>query len=399
MKKKFNLGIPMLICVLAFSCKEESLVEQEMSMSSKETSFALLSPTALTVSQNLNQTTPKTDVNPDVIYNAPNVGGSGFQGFPVGYNDNIESFNLPQGYMVTFAENGDGTGESICYVAATGPINQNLPTRLRNKVSYIRYIPIDIPNKKGVAQTNIEVSTALGATWFYNWGNGANSTATQQYVPMTWGKNSANPTTALNMINKDNVSHLLSFNEPDNVNQSNITNIDTAVARYKIMMRTGLRLGSPVTEQDNALGAGKWLTEFMAKAATEKARVDYVVVHWYDWGNQTQTGATDDATATGVLNRLKTYLGKIHTAYPNHPIWITEFNANPTRTSVNVHKLFMQKAVAWLNTTDYVERYSYFFPNVLPPTSGAPDYTLTTLGQTWRNLASPATFSANVVPN
>ncbi len=398
MKNVFKYAYSLTLCVLVLSCSKKEQPIEEISQGF-DLKIATFSNLKLSVYKGLNQTELKSDLTVDVVYNTPNSGGAGFQLIPNGFDNNIESFNIPQGYMVTFAENADGTGESICYVAATNIMNQNLPTRLRNKISFIRYLPIDIPNKKGVCQTNIQVSTVLGATWFYNWGNSQNSTSNQQYVPMTWGGFAANTTSALALIQKDNISHLSSFNEPDNASQANMPDIDVAVEKYKIMMRTGLRLGSPVTEQDNALAIGDWLPTFMAKAEAAKARVDYINVHWYDWGNQTQTGATDDATATGALNRLKTYLGNIHAKYPNHPVWITEFNCNPNRTSENVHILFMQKATAWLNGVSYIERYAYFFPSSLQPTSGAPDYNITTLGQTWKNQSSPPTFSANVVPN
>ena len=46
----------------------------------------------------------------------------------------------------------------------------------------------------------------------------------------------------------------------------------------------------------------------MAQAATLNMRVDYVAVHWYDWGNPTAAGANDSLTAVGAFNRFKTKL-------------------------------------------------------------------------------------------
>ena len=80
-------------------------------------------------------------------------------------------------------------------------------------------------------------------------------------------------------------------------------------------------------------------------------------------------------------------------------LWITEFNANPRRTNSNVHEIFMRNAAAWLDAQPYVERYAYFFPNVLPPTTGAPNYTLTPIGSAWKNIISTPAFANNIIPN
>lgn len=104
------------------------------------------------------------------------------------------------------------------------------------------------------------------------------------------------------------------------------------------MMKTGLRLGTPVVTQDQAFGAGKWLTNIIAQAQTQKARMDYIAVNWYDWGNQTNKGTTDSLTAEKVFNRFVAYIQNVHAAYPNLPIWVTEYNANINRSSQVVHK-------------------------------------------------------------
>jgi hypothetical protein len=59
----------------------------------------------------------------------------------------------------------------------------------------------------------------------------------------------------------------------------------------------------------------------------------------------------------------------------------------------------MRNAAIWLNAQPYIERYSYFFPNVLPPTTGAPNYTLTPMGSVWKNIVSTPSFAANIIPN
>jgi hypothetical protein len=355
--------------------------------------------TGFTISQSLNQTVPKYDLESTIIYSSSSQEATGFKQLPATYNDNIKSFNLPKGYMAVFSENQNGTGESICYVAVTSDVSENLPSRLVGKVSYVRFLPYRNVNKKGVCQTNINDVNASKASWFYNWGLGATSTATQHYVPMTWGKGSANATTALNFIARTDIDHYLSFNEPDGSNQSNIPNIDEAVTGYRTMLQTGLRMVSPAVEQDNSTGANRWLTNFVTAANAQKARIDVIALHWYDWGNQNSNLATDELTANAALNRFKNYIAKVHAAYPNQALWFTEYNCNPGR-SIPVQKIFMKASAEYLNTLPYVERYAYFFNGTnFPLTSGAPNHTLTDVGQTWLNIESPPAFTNNIIPN
>ena len=356
-----------------------------------------LPSTGFTVFQNPNQAAPSTDLQLGVIYKGAGATGSGFQPLPTGYDNTIRSFKLPKGYMVTFAENIDGTGESITYVAATSALSQNLPTRLVNNISFVRYVPIASITKKGTAFTDTSVVRVLYSDWYYNWGETLKYTG-RPFVPMVWGKTKATTSVANYLIGLSGIDHILSFNEPDNVSQSNIP-VDTAVNRYKVLLSTGLRLGAPAVQQGHAFGAGNWLTLFMAGTAAQKERVDFIPLHWYDWGNETETLATDSLTAVAILGRFKTYVANVHSAYPAQMIWITEFNANDTRANSKVHEIFMRNAAIWLNAQPYIERYSYFFPGILPPTTGAPNYTLTPIGTAWKNIVSTPAFAANIIPN
>ena len=349
----------------------------------------------LTISKVANLGMPKTVLYSDTVYTALEMNDPIFRPLPEGYEDQIVSFRLPKGYMAVFAENSDGTGESVCYVATDSAINANLPERLIDKISFIRYIKVNNPLKKGTASNNDQTVQAFHTQWFYGWSLNKSSFPGEQFVPMTWGKWACSLANVDYLVDRTDVDHLLSFNEPDNTSQSNIPNIDTAVKRYKIMQLTGLRLGAPATTQNQVFGDGKWLTKFMAKAQEEKARVDFIPIHWYDWGNQFNNKATDSLTAEGVFKRFQTYVENVHIAYPDQTIWITEFNANPNRHSVLIHKYFMKLSTDWMNNTSYIERYSYFFPNTVPAVNN--DFTLTEAGQYWHDLNSTQSFSGNIV--
>lgn len=349
----------------------------------------------LTISTTEKTGSPWVELGADTVYTSFNIGSGLFKGIPTGFEDKIISFFLPKGYQLVMAANFDGTGESICIAATDNDIKANLPARLKNSISYIRYMKINNPDKKGTASVNEAAVQAFAASWYYGWSFNKASFPNQQFVPMTWGKNSCIDENVKYLAERSDIDHLLSFNEPDNNTQSNIPNIDTAIFRYKIMLKTGLRLGAPVVTQDQAYGSGKWLTNFMAQATAQKVRVDVLPVHWYDWGNQTNNAATDSLTAERIFNRFVNYIQNVRQAYPSLPIWVTEYNANPNRTSETVHKYFMKLSTEWMNNTPYVERYSYFFPAALPATN--PDNSLTGAGSYWKSLPSTKSLTGNSV--
>ncbi len=385
MYKKMLWGV---LVISSFSCKKTDTGSGTGSTTPFQPGLKL------TVAKSVDMGGARTDLNPDTAYASAGNGLPKFTPLPAGWEDAIVSFYLPKGYMAVFAENSDGSGASSCYVAAQNPIKANLSTAVRRKVSFIRYIPVANPLKKGVASVDSNAVRLFSTSWYYGWSINRPSFGAQQFVPMTWGKGTATTDNVGYLQARSDVDHLLSFNEPDNASQSNIPIIDTAIARYKIMLQSGMRLGAPVTTQDQMSGAGKWGTNFMAAAQAQQLRVDFIPLHWYDWGNQTNNQATDSLTAEAVFGRFKTYVEKIHTAYPAQQLWVTEFNANPGRTSVVVHKYFMKLAADWMNATDYIERYSYFFPAAVPAVDAGG--AITAAGSYWNSLASPVSFPANI---
>ncbi len=347
----------------------------------------------LTVAAGLNMEEPRISLSPDSIYSDINS-GSLFKALPSGFDNNIASFDLPKGYMVVFAENSDGSGESSCYVASKAAIRLNFSPRLRDKVSYVRYIPVDNPSKKGVAFTDSNVVKQFNASWYYGWSINRPSFGAMNFIPMTWGKGTATVADVNYLVGRKDANHLLSFNEPDNPGQSNIASIDTAIARYRIMMQTGLRLGSPAVEQNNALAAGKWLPIFMDSAKAKKLRIDYVCLHWYDWGAENSNTGGDTLIAEQVFTRFKAYVERARLTYPDQKIWLTEYNCNPSRNArPNLIKYFMQLSSEWLNTVPYVERYAYFQTRTNAVDANG---VLNDLAKYWNNLPSPPVFPANI---
>ena len=166
----------------------------------------------LSISQTANLGKPKIQLNPDTVYSSYSFNNNLFRLLPNGYEDKIMSFHLPKGYMAVFAENSDGTGESACFVAVKSDIDANLPKRLCNNISYIRFIAINNPEKKGTDAVNSEAVKALSSQWYYGWSINRPSFTNQQFVPMTWGKGTATDDYAKYLIYRKDVDHLLSFN-------------------------------------------------------------------------------------------------------------------------------------------------------------------------------------------
>jgi Glycosyl hydrolase catalytic core/Secretion system C-terminal sorting domain len=333
----------------------------------------------LTIYSGLNQQGTSAICEPRTIYTDDNV--------PNGLNDKIKSLTLKKGFMATVASNADGRGESFCYMAHVTDLNVNLANVLRDKVSFIRVLPIPTTvKKKGACEQNNNTVALLNVSWFYDWGILDASTANREFVPMAWGRNMATTTAVNDVIAKTGVTTYLGFNEPDGVGQANI-NLTDAAALYKGLLRSGYRMGSPAcTESQYRV----WLQDFTTLANQDSSRIDFVCVHWYDWGNWLST-LNANPNATDVFNRFKSYITNVYNLYQK-PIWITEFNANTNRSPA-VHEAFMALALPWMDADPRIERYSYFFGNDVPAVSSG---ALTSAGRFYANHASVDVHTQNI---
>lgn len=342
--------------------------------------LALSASSQLVIYQGLNQSGSNAVCAASTVYKGATIPGT--------LDNSIKSITLTQGYQAVLAEHENGTGESFCYVAATSNVTVNLAYVLQDKVSFIRVLPITNVTKKG-ACTQVDANPALlNVPWFYDWGVNDNSAVGREYALMAWDENWLDTETKIDQyIAKPNITSLLTFNEPDKVGQANITWYNGA-SLHKRLLRTGYRMGSPSTTEG---GYNDWLLQFMDRAKRDTIRVDYIGVHWYDWGNWLSTNNANP-DVNGVFTRFKNY---INAAYNLHkkPIWITEFNCNVNRPA-SVHQAFMALALPWLDANPQVERYSYFFEDHAPESIGG---VLTPLGQAYRDHVSTPAIAANIV--
>jgi len=184
--------------------------------------------------------------------------------------------------------------------------------------------------KKGVGAWDFpgaaRALTESGASWYYTWTvnrDGIPRPRGATFVPMIWGPTYVTPKYLNEVKHEGNV--LLGFNEPDLSKESNMT-VSQALQLWPQLMSTGMRLGSPAVA-DNAATPGSWLEQFMAGAATDNYRVNFITLHWY--------GGDFDVSA--AVSQLQSYIESVWNAY-HKPIWLTEFalwRFNPSVNSVS----------------------------------------------------------------
>ncbi len=272
------------------------------------------------------------------------------------FDNKIRSFKLKRGYMATMANESDGTGYSRVFIADKQDLLiSNISKELDESVSFIRVFKWEWVSKKGWCQTGnrnggspVENALKTNSTWLYTWSADGNSTKDIEYVPI----HAKRYWPSYSQINeKEQVTHLMGYNEPDHSEQQDGTMIPVseAVADWPNMMKSGLRIGSPATTDFN------WLYSFMDECKKRDYRVDFVVVHAY-WASMTPQQWYD------ALKTVYTKTGR--------PIWIKEWNngANwttetwPSSWSEQMTKQYndIKGILQVLDTAHFIERYSIY---------------------------------------
>jgi len=211
--------------------------------------------------------------------------------------------------------------------------------------------PVSTPSggKRGLAYNDISLLSdfvSSEVSWCYNWGATSGGTVPSglSYTPMLWGLGdhvngwTENAQSAID----SGAEYLLGFNEPDqpNIYGGSAISVADAVTGWSNMEQFAgkAKLGAPAVSN----GGLSWLTQFLADCSG--CTIDFVPFHWYDNPNND-------------LDYFKSYISQVHAAAPGKPLWLTEFAATG---STEVQAAFATEAMAYLDSLDYVERYSYF---------------------------------------
>ncbi|WFD20697.1 hypothetical protein MCAP1_002949 [Malassezia caprae] len=183
-------------------------------------------------------------------------------------------------------------------------------------------------------------------SWYHHWQDGKVSTINKnvEFVPMYWGPKKKSHWNHRKIdILKHSPNHILAFNEPDIETQAGMTPKEAADEFMKELQpfaEKGINVSTPQMVYD--IG---WLESFMKHCKSKGCKISFVALHWY--------GGHQD------LDAFTHWIETVHNKF-NLPIWVTEFGltsaSNPSEHQV---KKFMQKAIDWMSSKDYVERAAW----------------------------------------
>lgn len=303
------------------------------------------------------------DIKPLTVYSEQNYGGTAVNDFGLEHsggfmntlseaklNNQIRSFKLKRGYMVTFAVGKSGWGYSRCFIADTEDLEfAELPAHLDARISSYRVFQWHDVQKKGLASdTGFDYNETLGTTYCYDWAQGLSHLPDRECVPhqiyVAWPSVST-------CGSVDFACHMQTNNEPGNSADDTPQSVEVILNQWQDLMRTGLRLCSESSHD------GSWahLDEFIAEVDKRGWRCDILDLHCY-W-------------ASGFGN-MEYYYNK----YGKRPIWITEFvwgaswnndgifATDRSFSTANQQKNLneMKNILTTLNNSPYVERYAYW---------------------------------------
>lgn len=303
------------------------------------------------------------DIKPLTVYSEQNYGGTAVNDFGLEHssgfmntlteaklNNQIRSFKLKRGYMVTFAVGKSGWGYSRCFIADTEDLEfAELPAHLDARISSYRVFQWHDVQKKGLASdTGFGNNETLGTTYCYDWAQGLSHLPDRECVPhqiyVAWPSVST-------CGSVDFACHMQTNNEPGNSADDTPQSVEVILNQWQDLMRTGLRLCSESSHD----GSWSHLDQFIAEVDKRGWRCDILDLHCY-W-------------ASGFGN-MEHYYNK----YGKRPIWITEFvwgaswNNNGifatdrSFSTENQQKNLneMKNILTTLNNSPYVERYAYW---------------------------------------
>ncbi len=218
-------------------------------------------------------------------------------------NNNIRSFKLKRGYMVTFAVGLSGWGYSRCFIADKADLElASVPAPLNGKISSYRIFKWWNAPKQGLASdTRLDANRALNSAWCYDWGTGWDMGPDMECVPNhiyeDWPSSSACGSVTYSC-------HMKTNNEPGNAADDHPQDVATVLDNWQNLMRTGLRLCSESSHD----GSMPHLEAFIDSIDARGWRCDILDLHCY-W-------------PTGTFNSLTWYSDEYG---HGRPIWISEW--------------------------------------------------------------------------
>ena len=306
-------------------------------------------------------------IRPLTCYTESNYGGTANDNYTEGHlggfmktlteaslNNQIRSFKLKRGYMVTFALGQSGWGYSRCFIADREDLEiPVLSTNMAGRISSYRLFKWQNAKKGSLASSDPKYCALVNATSGFDWAQGRNLLPDVECVPNhiyeDWPSASTIGSVTWSCHSKNN-------NEPGNASDDTPQSVEVVLDNWQNLMRTGLRLCSE-SSHDGSMGH---LQAFIDSIDARGWRCDILDLHCY-W-------------TQGQFDNLTSYSDN----YGNgRPIWISEWlwgawwNNNgifalvPTATdfSFSAQKKLLdgtKPILEKLNAHPRVERYYYW---------------------------------------
>lgn len=269
--------------------------------------------------------------------------------------------------------------------------------------------------KKGLCVNTRDMGTAVDPAsmnigWYYNWGYKSFKDIMEdpessikfnnhkfdnvEFVPMVWGEPSVEFSNIFAHTKSKGYKYMLAYNEPDLKWESNVSP-STMLLRWNyefISNKGNMRLGSPATSVFQTW-SDWWPTYWNGLSAASKNNMSFIAVHSYQ------------KSYSGAKSALE-YLQGIDEIYETYhkPIWLTEFafwkfDKNDKAGCAKVQE-FMKIVCKGLNERKYVERYSWFCPDINSTDASSSsifDYktgALTPIGKIYAQIGNPAGYRA-----
>ncbi len=237
------------------------------------------------------------DIAPLTCYTEKDFGGESCNTYSEGHsggfmktltaetlNNQIRSFKLKRGYMVTFALGTSGWGYSRCFIADTEDLEMNMPANMSARVSSYRLFKWNYFSKMGIANdTRASVCNDLNVEACYSWGCGENRLPDTECIPVHIKENWPAPSDC-GAVNYS--CHLKTNNEPYNPDDDPkgvIETVSDILVNWEDLMRTGLRICTPSSwdGSDYWDGTGKCIAPFLDSIDARGWRCDIVDAHCY----------------------------------------------------------------------------------------------------------------------
>ncbi|KAF2655701.1 glycoside hydrolase family 128 protein [Lophiostoma macrostomum CBS 122681] len=218
------------------------------------------------------------------------------------------------------------------------------------------------PRKRGVSFNNGAYPSLFHdsnsrVAWKYNWGsNTGDSDHDYEFVPMLFNSDPSATSHWFDDVARcasqtnNGRMNVLSFNEPDQCGSGGacMRNVGDTVAAHRQWIEplrkygSRLKIISPAVTNGATTSAGPMGLDYLQQflSGCSDCQIDYIDIHWYD-------------KATN-FDYFKQHISDAHSKF-NKDIWITEFGPQGSDSEIQD---FLQQALPWLDSQDYVYRYA-----------------------------------------